>query len=353
VKILIVAGGTGGHLYPGIAVARALSGHEVRFVVRRGDLGRDILTKEGFKVEEISGQGLPRSFSLKILTFPFNFLHGWGEARRLVDEFRPACVLAMGGYLSVPVVMQARHFGIRTLLHEQNVYPGLANRLLSRWADAVAVSFPASVSYFKGENVWVSGLPIRPDIGHISPADGCKRFNLELDVPTYLVFGGSLGAQRINTLAVSSWELLLKQDRKFQVIHITGTKDYERTEMRYRSLGMTARVLPYCHEMAYAYAAARSVLCRSGASTVAELMAARRPALLVPYPHASNNHQLYNAQIIEKAGWGRVVLDPELTATGIADYLSSTLPPIDASPADLDPQSEAHRLAAYLTSPPS
>src|SRR5882724_2807981 len=129
-KILIVAGGTGGHLYPGIAVARALQGHEVLFCVRRGDMGRDILSQEGFPVEEIAGQGLPRALSFKIVTFPFHLARGFREAGALLARYRPDAILAMGGYLSVPVVLAVRKIKIPVLLHEQNVYPGLANRLL-------------------------------------------------------------------------------------------------------------------------------------------------------------------------------------------------------------------------------
>ncbi len=143
-KIIIVAGGTGGHLYPGIALAQALTGHDVSFAVRRGDLGRDILQKEGFAVQEIAGQGLPRGFSLKILTFPFLFIQGWIESKALLKRLKPDWVIGMGGYLSVPMILTAKAMGIKTLLHEQNVFPGLANRFLSRWADSVAVSFPAS-----------------------------------------------------------------------------------------------------------------------------------------------------------------------------------------------------------------
>ncbi len=348
-KILIVAGGTGGHLYPGIAVARALQGHQVLFCVRRGDLGRDILAKEGFAVKEIAGQGLPREFSWKVFSFPYRFVQGFFEARALLRDVRPDAVLAMGGHLSVPVVLQAKSMGIPTLLHEQNVFPGLANRLLSRWVNSVAVSFPESTSYLKGKNVWVSGLPIRSEMGQVSQAEGRARFGLATDVTTYLVFGGSLGAQRLNTLAVEAWPLLLQEGRRFQVIHVTGAKDYERIEKLYRPLKITANPIPYCHEMAHAYAAASAVVCRAGASTVAELLAAARPALLVPYPHASNNHQLYNARVLQSAGLGEVMLDAALTPEGIAEYLKKAVQPI-AGRTTPAAQNAAARLAACLTS---
>jgi UDP-N-acetylglucosamine--N-acetylmuramyl-(pentapeptide) pyrophosphoryl-undecaprenol N-acetylglucosamine transferase len=313
-------------------------------------LGREILAKEGFAVQEIAGQGLPRALSFGILTFPIRFVQGWIESRRLLKKFRPDWILAMGGYLSVPVVVNARMLGLRVLLQEQNVFPGLANRFLSRWADSVAVSFQESVGYLKGKNVWVSGLPIRPEIGRVTQAEGRKRFGLAADQPTYLIFGGSLGAQRLNSLAVEVWPLLLQKGRPFQVIHVTGTQDFERVRKLYRSLNFSAQVLPYCHEMAHAYAAATAVVCRAGASTVAELLAAKRRALLVPYPYASNDHQVYNARVVEKAGLGRIIADADLSPAAIAQFLEDTAPDIVHSAVSADLPDAAARLAAHLTS---
>jgi UDP-N-acetylglucosamine--N-acetylmuramyl-(pentapeptide) pyrophosphoryl-undecaprenol N-acetylglucosamine transferase len=288
-------------------------------------LGRDILKKEGFSVEEIAGQGLPRTFSWRMLTFPFQFLQGWREAGSLLRKFRPDWVLGMGGYLSVPVILTARMMGVRTLLHEQNVFPGLSNRFLSRWADSVAVSFPGSEAYFKRKNVWVSGLPIRPEMGQTDQTTGRRSFGLDMQTSTVLVFGGSLGAQRLNTIVTHAWPLLQKKGISFQVIHVTGTKDFERVEPLYRGLGFAAKVLPYCHKMDEAYAASDAVVCRSGASTVAELMVVKRPALLVPYPHASNNHQLYNARVLEQKGGGKMILDKDLTPEAVANFLIAAL----------------------------
>jgi len=349
-RVLIVAGGTGGHLYPGIALARALSGHEVIFVVRRGDLGKEILQKEGFAFREMAGQGLPRSLSVRAFAFPFNFIRSWVEARALLRDLRPDRVVGMGGYLSFPVILSARILGIRTLLHEQNAYPGLANRFLARWADSVAVSFPASQAYFPKAKTWLSGLPIRPGIGTMDQTSGRRQLGLDPQRPTVLVFGGSLGAQKLNTLSAEAWPLLLAKNVTFQVIHITGTRDYERVRKLYDSIVFPATVLPYCHQMAAAYGAADVVISRAGASTVAELLVLRLPALLVPYPYASNNHQLYNAKVLESQHLGRVVLDDALTASDIADFLSGVLKgvhPHDQRRAATSPEA-AQRLAAHL-----
>jgi UDP-N-acetylglucosamine--N-acetylmuramyl-(pentapeptide) pyrophosphoryl-undecaprenol N-acetylglucosamine transferase len=312
-RILIAAGGTGGHLYPGIALARALSGHEIIFVVRRGDLGREILQKEGFPVKEIAGQGLPRTFSLRAFCFPFNFIRGWWEAWHLLRDLRPDFVVGMGGYLSFPVIVTAHRLGMRTLLHEQNVLPGLANLWLARWADSIAVSFQESLAHFSVGKTWVSGLPIRADIGTIDSRKARQDFGLDSAEPTFLVFGGSQGARHLNEMCLEAFKSLASEQLRFQVLHITGPQSFESIRSGYAPLPMRSVVLPYCHAMAAAYAAADWVVCRAGASTIAELIAARRPSTLVPYPYASNNHQVYNAKVLSAAGVAIVILEKDLT----------------------------------------
>jgi len=349
-KILIVAGGTGGHLYPGIALARALSGHEILFVVRRGDMGRDILQKEGFANRGIVGQGLPRSISWRALAFPVNFIRGCLETRTLLREIRPDRVVGMGGYLSIPVILTAHAMGIRTLLHEQNAFPGLANRFLARWSDSIAVSFATSQSYFPPGKTWVSGLPIRPDIGRMDRRTSREQLGLDTQTATILVFGGSLGAHTLNSISVEAWPLLRSRIPAIQVIHITGMKDFARIQKLYESLNLPVKLLPYCHDMADAYAAADVVVSRAGASTVAELLEVRRPALLIPYPYASNNHQVYNAKVLESEHLGHIVLQDSLTPSVMANRLYEILKagPIQESASPASSKDAARRLAAHL-----
>lgn len=348
-RVMIVAGGTGGHLYPGIALARSLTAHEVLFIVRRGDLGRDILQKEGIAVQEIEGQGLPRSLSLRWFTFPFKFIKGWGEARNALQQFKPDRVVGMGGYLSFSVILNAHFMGIRTMLHEQNVYPGLANRLLSWWADSVAVSFPTSLGSFNGRKVWISGLPVRPEIGEANAVSARHDLGLTDGSPVILIFGGSLGAKRLNTLTTEAFAELSKRNHRFQIFHIAGPKEFDRVAALYKDYGLSATVVPYCHDMSKAYAAADAVVCRAGASTIAELSVVQRPALLIPYPYASNNHQLHNAQLIAKTGQAKVVLEKDLTPEAIAEFLTH-LPVLRQVPVanEIDPRLAAGRLAHHL-----
>ena len=319
--VLIVAGGTGGHLYPGIAVAQALvrkslaAGTPIRvaFVVRSGDLGREILQREGFEVHDLPGQGFPRELSFKVFTFPVKLFQGFKGALDLIQSVRPDLVLGMGGYLSFPVLLAAKWRGARTMIHEQNMVPGLANKILGRTVDSVAASFPESVPHFPALKTWVAGLPIRDDMRPGDASQARARLGLSPDLQTLLIFGGSLGAHRLNQIVVETWRRLGRQADSWQVIHITGRADEALMIEAYRGLGLASKILPYSHEMPVLYAAADLVICRSGASTVAELLAVRRRAVLIPFPYATGNHQFFNAQVLEKRGRGSIILEKDLT----------------------------------------
>ncbi len=321
---IIVAAGTGGHLYPGLAVARSLQQEakwDVLFVVRQGDMGKALLEREGQTVKAIVGQGLPRGLSLKWIMFPIRLGVGMGQALQLLRRHRPRVVIGMGGYLSFSMVVMAKFLGIRTLIHEQNVLPGIANRVLGRWADSVAVSFPESQTYFPKDNVWVAGLPIRSEIRALDVRQARAVFRLRPEGVVFLLFGGSLGAHSMNETAMQTWDVLIKEGLSFQVLHITGAKDFDVIQERYRALPILAKVLPYCHDMPHAYAAADVIVCRAGASTIAELSHVAKPAVLVPYPYASENHQLFNAEILMKRQLAEVLLDKDLSVETLAKRL--------------------------------
>src|SRR5579872_1381165 len=319
--VMIVAGGTGGHLYPGIAVAQALvrksistaTPIRIAFVVRSGDLGRDILQREGFDVHDLPGQGFPRKLSFNGFMFPIRFFQGFKAALDLTRLTKPDFVLGMGGYLSFPVLLAAKWRGIRTMVHEQNMLPGLANKGLSRIVDSVAVSFPESVKHFPPSRTWGARLPIREAIRPEEATQARGRLGLSPHLRALLVFGGSQGAHRLNQVIVESWKLLGRQMDLWQVLHIAGRADEAALIEAYRSLGLASRVLAYSHDMATLYAAADLVICRSGASTVAELLAVQRRAILIPFPHATADHQFFNAQVLQKRGLASIVLEKELT----------------------------------------
>jgi UDP-N-acetylglucosamine--N-acetylmuramyl-(pentapeptide) pyrophosphoryl-undecaprenol N-acetylglucosamine transferase len=298
---------------------------EVVFAVAKGDMGRTLLEREGFKVLELSGQGLPRRPSLKLLTFPIKLLAGFRQARSMLEVIKPAMVIGMGGYLSFSVLLAARLQDIPILIHEQNVLPGLANRILAHVAGSIAVSFSESQRYFPRGKVWLSGLPVRSEIGQMTPVQGRARWGLDPNRFTLLVFGGSLGAHALNQAVVDAIPLLVQGAPAFQVIHVTGPAEHEIVQNRYQALPVKAVVMHYCHDMAAAYAAADLVICRAGASTVAELMVVQKPAILIPYPYASGNHQFYNAEILVKRGLAEMILDRDLNPAVLARYVRAYL----------------------------
>jgi UDP-N-acetylglucosamine--N-acetylmuramyl-(pentapeptide) pyrophosphoryl-undecaprenol N-acetylglucosamine transferase len=310
-----------------------LEGVEVRFVVRTGDLGRGVLARENFEMLELPGQGLPRTLSPRLLTFPFKLAAGLGKAFQLLRKLRPQAVLGMGGYLSFPVLAAARLLGIPTMIHEQNVIPGLTNRLLGRLVSSVALSFPEGKAHFSTPNSWIAGLPVREEmVSHVT-AESRSGLGLDPTLRTLFVFGGSQGAQRLNEIVLETWRLLLEQGVKFQVLHVTGEKTFAAIKARYDELPVKAQVLSYCHSMAEAYAAADLVICRSGASTIAELIAVNRLAILVPFPHASDNHQFFNAKVLETAGAARIIEEKALTRESLAAAIRDMSDPAGTKPA--------------------
>jgi UDP-N-acetylglucosamine--N-acetylmuramyl-(pentapeptide) pyrophosphoryl-undecaprenol N-acetylglucosamine transferase len=210
-------------------------------------------------------------------------------------------------------------------VHEGNVHPGLSNRL-ARWiASSVAISFSESLKELHGPRVWVSGFPIRSDIAGRDAAESRRHFKLEPQRLTILIFGGSLGASHLNDAVVDAWKILSNDLPRLQVIHVTGERDYDRIAKAYGGISIKAAILAYCHEMARAYAAADLVISRAGASTTAELFVTQRPAILIPYPFASENHQFYNAEVLLKRAAAEVLLDQDLSGERLAGRLRQLL----------------------------
>ncbi|HVE14105.1 MAG TPA: UDP-N-acetylglucosamine--N-acetylmuramyl-(pentapeptide) pyrophosphoryl-undecaprenol N-acetylglucosamine transferase [Elusimicrobiota bacterium] len=318
-RIAIACGGTGGHFYPGYVLGKTLRarGHEVLFVLRTQDPAAARLEAEDLPFIELDLRGMPRSLSPALLSFAWKLAGSLRTARAVVRSWRPAAAAGMGGYLTFPLAAAARAEGVPFLLHESNAVMGLANRLLGRWARIVALGLPPAGA--APAHARLVGTPVRPELWRRGePAAARKELGLE-DRPTLLVFGGSQGARAINRLlppAVAS----MKAARP-QVLHLSGPAAEEETRAAYAAAGVAAQVRGYCARMDQAYAAADVVLCRSGASTLAELAAQAKPALLVPYPFAAENHQEVNARLWETAGAGRLLREKELSAEGLARTL--------------------------------
>jgi len=324
VRVVITGGGTGGHLFPALAVRAALlrrhPGAQVLFVGAAAGVEASILPRmgldfRGLEAPPVKGRGRRRQ--LRALAALPRVV---SQARRLLREFAPQVVLGVGGYASFPSVVAARLLRIPAVIHEQNAYPGLANRWLARGAAAVAVSFGAAARFFPRGRTTVTGNPVRPEIRPGDAAAARGHLGLAPGSFTVLVFGGSQGAHRINLARVEALPRLAHLRDRLQFLHATGAQDAARVREAYRGGGWQSRVEPFFEDMATAYTAADLVVARAGASTVFELAALGKPALLVPYPFAANDHQRLNAEAMVGLGAAWILLDaycdgPRLAAT--------------------------------------
>lgn len=294
-RILLTGGGTGGHLFPAIAAAEAmcqrLPGTKVMFIGTKRKMDRTSLEGYGYEVKSIHCYGLKGKSIPDLLkalaVLPISFV----EAMVRIIAFRPDVVLGVGGYVTGPVIGAAKLLGKPSVIHEQNSIPGLANRQLGRIADKICISLPQSASFFPAEKTVFTGNPVRKQILELAEKMRCSE---KKEYFTLLVLGGSQGAHRVNELVV---EALTKGKlaMPLKVIHQTGTADAEKVSLRYLESGVDAVVQPFFKDMTEIYKEADLLVSRAGATTLAELAVLGKPAILIPYPHAADNHQDRNA----------------------------------------------------------
>jgi UDP-N-acetylglucosamine--N-acetylmuramyl-(pentapeptide) pyrophosphoryl-undecaprenol N-acetylglucosamine transferase len=320
--MLLAGGGTGGHLFPAVALAQRLMDEdpaaEVLFVGTERGLEAHILPKLGLPLATIDIAGfVGKGLWSKLAVVPLLF-KSIGQSLRLLDRFRPQVVVGVGGYASAPVLLAARLKGYPVLIHEQNAWPGLTNRLLARWVDRVCLSFAeADRAFHRGRTV-LTGNPLRRGMESCPP--------LAPGNPLLLVFGGSRGARAINEAMVRTLPLLEDFRGRLNILHQTGTEDLEWVREEYRQAGWEQDgVVPFIDDMAGAYERAHLVLCRAGATTVAELTACGRPAIMVPYPHAAGDHQSANALALVRKGAALLLPQKELTAERLARLVGDLL----------------------------
>ncbi|MDR1696401.1 MAG: undecaprenyldiphospho-muramoylpentapeptide beta-N-acetylglucosaminyltransferase [Endomicrobium sp.] len=311
-NIIIAASGTGGHIYPGISLAKEFkdNGYNVTFFISNNEASANIMKNSGFEFITFNLSGMPRGFSIRFFSFAFKLFCSFIKSLKMIYKIKPSAVIGTGGYISVPSVAAAKMLGAKTFLHEQNSLPGAANKLLNRIADMTFISFKGSEKYF-ARKTFFSGYPVRKDIFSVSKEEALRKFGFESGVLTLLVFGGSLGALKINETAFEASKELASKE-KIQVLHITGSKGYEEINGKVRNLPWY-KAFCYMHDIQYAYAASDIAVCRAGAGTVFELKTLNKPAVLIPYPHAADNHQFYNAEEIKKDGFVEVIEEKNLT----------------------------------------
>ena len=321
-RILVAAGGTGGHLYPGIAVARsfqdACPSADIAFLGRRGGLEEHLVPKEGYPLHTVNVQSLQGRTRLAQLQSLGVLVIGTLQALRLLRRLRPHLVIGAGGYVMAPALLAAALLRLPRVIMEQNLIPGLTVRILARYAQRVFTSFPESQEYLAQPQVVCTGTPIRPEITAQTSDDTARNDSNSLNV---LVVGGSQGAHRLNQAMMEALPLLATHRQQVQFVHQTGEFDLPRVAEAYESSGVPGEVHAFLHDMPKRYHWADLVLSRAGASTLAELTACGKPAILVPYPHAADDHQRHNALAMRKCGAAHVILDAELTGQRIFESL--------------------------------
>jgi UDP-N-acetylglucosamine--N-acetylmuramyl-(pentapeptide) pyrophosphoryl-undecaprenol N-acetylglucosamine transferase len=329
IRVLIAAGGTGGHLYPGIAIAeewmRMHPDSKVLFVGTSRGPEKTAVPRAGFELRTIAARGLPRRPGLGWIQAAFGLAKALGQSLRLIVDFKPHVVVGTGSYVSAPAVLIAKMFGIPVILQEQNSIPGATNRWLNLVATEVHISFLESRGYFRRKNnLRVSGNPIRRSLLFQDKGTAYETFNLDPGKRTLFVFGGSRGAKSINRATEGALDLL-KARGGFQVIWQTGAEDFERIRDRFQSFPMTVRVFDYLNEIEKAYAIADIAVCRAGAMTIAELTACGVASILVPYPHATRDHQTHNARGLLDRDAALVIADSDLTPETLSQKIDSLL----------------------------
>lgn len=339
VKTLMIAGGgTGGHIYPAIAIAceylaRASSdtrelvardaSRKVIFVGTQRGLEKTIVPKAGFALELIDVAGLKGTGGLALLRnlarLPLGFVQAWQH----VGRHRPNVVLGVGGYSSGPVLVAAKLRGIPTIIHEANAFPGLANRILARWTTTVAVAFAEALPRMKRKDGVVTGNPIRKEFFDLGAR---RREPATSNQQRLLIFGGSQGSHVLNDTMTGALLFLARLKDKLSIVHQTGPNELEKVKAAYRQSAFAdARVVPYLDPIADEIAAADLVVSRAGAMTIGELAAIGRAAILVPFGAATNNHQELNARVVEKAGGAVVITEGELSPERLAGAISEVL----------------------------
>ncbi len=345
IRMLLTGGGTGGHLFPGIAAAQALCarrpGSEVLFIGTPRKMDKSSLSRYGFATKSIHCLGLKGKNLISLLqaiaVLPLSFF----EAAVHIIRFRPDIVLGVGGYVTGPVVAMAKILGVPTVIHEQNSVPGLANRKLSRIVDRICLSIPGSETFFPATKIILTGNPVRSDILTLASHQVPRK---EKSPVTVMVLGGSQGAHRVNELAS---EALIRQDKtgqaELRIIHQTGLTDEQSVMEKYRQAGMDAQVSAFFTDMAAMYAQADLLISRAGATTLAELAVLGKPAILIPYPYAADNHQEKNGHHYVQGGGALLFIERDLTSELLAD----TVERLSASPEKREKMAAAMRALAY------
>jgi UDP-N-acetylglucosamine--N-acetylmuramyl-(pentapeptide) pyrophosphoryl-undecaprenol N-acetylglucosamine transferase len=327
-RIIIAGGGTGGHLFPGIAIAEEFlardPNNEVLFVGTEKGIEARVLPRSGYRLECIATSGMRGKRVLSKIKGVWLLLLGYVQSRRIIRSFKPDLVLGVGGYASGPLVLAAGKSSSKCFIHEQNAVPGLTNRILAKVVQTVFISLEESRQHVPAGKLLLTGNPLRRQIleglrdDRRRPGNGNGNGNGNGKGFHLLVFGGSAGAHRINIAMIEALPELAAIRERITIVHQTGENDLEEVRNAYQREGFNAEVVPFIDNMAEAYHKADLILCRAGATTIAEVTACGKPCIFVPYPYATDDHQRKNAEALVEKGAGFMILDRELSGKRLA-----------------------------------
>ncbi|MBR3932861.1 MAG: undecaprenyldiphospho-muramoylpentapeptide beta-N-acetylglucosaminyltransferase [Clostridia bacterium] len=336
-KILLAGGGTAGHINPALAIAGYAKSKDkntqVLFVGTKKGLESTLVPKSGYDIKYVEVEGLSKKLTLKNFKSLIHMLTAKSKCKKIIKEFKPDVVVGTGGYVCAPAVMAANSMGIPTVIHEQNVFPGSAIKLLSKKSSVTAISFDESRKYLTdAKSILFTGNPIRPSILSCDRTKAREALGLK-DEKFIVIFGGSLGAAKINSVALDYIKDMGKAQGK-KILFATGERNFDEINNKIKELGLNLvdniNVVSYIHNMDEVMNAADLVICRSGAITVSELSALGKPAILVPSPNVTNNHQEYNARALSDSGAAITILEKDFNAKSLKSSVDKILDDEDA-----------------------
>ena len=333
-RVIIAGGGTGGHIFPGLAIAEEFKNRnertEVIFVGTEYGIEARVIPREGYTIKFLRAEGIVGVSVLKKIRAIIKMFLSVIDSYRIIRTVRPDIVIGVGGYASGAIVFISSLMSIPTMILEQNSIPGLTNKILGKFVNAICITYQESISFFPKAKTFLTGNPIRIHILKGDTDSGYKLFSLDRDLFTVFIFGGSSGARSINITVIDALNYLYDLKDKIQFLHQTGISDYEKTRELYRKYGFKGTITPFIYQMGEAYAVADLIISRAGATTLAELTALGKPAILIPYPYAAGHHQEMNARKLFEMGAARMILNSKLKGESLAQnikelYMHETL----------------------------
>lgn len=321
-KVVISGGGTGGHIYPAVAIIEELkkrdSNIDILYIGSKNSMESELIPSLGINYKSIEVMGLPRKINKKFFKSIFVLLKGLRQAKKILKDFKPDVVIGTGGFVTGPVLYKAHKMGVYTIFHEQNSYPGITNRILSRYVNAMAVTFKESIKFFKNnDKCVVTGNPIRNRFEFLNREESLKFFEIDKNSKNIFSFGGSNGSEELNKAVLGILEKFYKNE-KISLIHVTGKLNYDKFLEEVKSKGIkienNVKILPYMTEMDKAYGVSDLVITSSGAITLAEISKIGLASILIPKAYTTENHQEFNARAYKDIGASELILEKELNS---------------------------------------